>query len=174
MRDRNPVLRDGAMMNQKRKERRSIKLVKPRLQLRLIGIFVGLSALGFLLQALHVALRLSELSGTMPEGGSHLMAVLPELPIEILVFSFGMILPLITAVGIFITHRIAGPVYRFEQHLGQVARGEDPGPCRLRRGDELQDLCEVLNQALEVWRRGQAIAPGPPAAADPTPAKRAG
>jgi len=138
-------------MNHKRKERRKVKLIKPRLQLKLIGVFLGLSALGFLLQALHVAFRLSELASTMPDGGAQLMSVLPELPIEILVFSFGMLLPLILAVGIFITHRIAGPVYRFEQYLGEMARGEAKGPCRLRKGDDLQDLCEVINQAVEVW-----------------------
>ena len=46
------------------KERRRIKLIKPRLQLTLVGVFVGLSGLGFLLQSLHVGLRLSELAST--------------------------------------------------------------------------------------------------------------
>ena len=44
--------------------------------------------------------------------------------------------------------RIAGPVYRFQQHLGAVARGEDVGPCRIRTGDELHSLCETINAAL--------------------------
>ena len=153
-------------MKNKRRERRKVKLIKPRLQLKLIGVFVGLSALGFLLQALHVAFRLSDLAATMPEGGTHLMAVLPALPIEILIFSFGMLLPLITAVGIFITHRIAGPVYRFEQYLTQVARGDDVGPCTLRDGDELQDLCDVINRAVETWKSERAASSPKEVAAD--------
>ena len=46
--------------------RRRIKLIKPRFQLKLVGAFAGLSALGFMLQALHVGLRLSELSAQAP------------------------------------------------------------------------------------------------------------
>ena len=139
-------------MNKHGKERRRIKLIKPRLQLKLIGVFAGLSALGFLMQSLHVGLRLSELAANVPEGGPYLMAVMPELPLEILTVSFGMLLPLTVAVGILVTFRIAGPLYRFEQYLGQVIRGEQVGPCRLREGDELQKLCDLINQATEPVR----------------------
>lgn len=135
--------------------RRRIKLIKPRLQLKLIGVFVGLSALGFLLQSLHVGLRLSELAASVPEGGSYLMAVMPELPIEILLVSFGMLLPLTIAVGILVTFRIAGPVYRFESYLKSVLRGEEIGPCRIRKGDEFQELCELLNQVTAALREQQ-------------------
>lgn len=127
--------------------RRRIKLIKPRLQMKLVGVFVGLSALGFLLQSLHVGLRLSELAASLPEGGSYLMAVMPELPLEILLVSFGMLLPLTVAVGILVTFRIAGPVYRFEKYLEAVIRGEETGPCRIRKGDEFHELCELINQA---------------------------
>jgi len=126
--------------------KRRIKLIKPKLQMKLVGVFVGLSALGFLLQSLHVGLRLSELAANVPEGGTYLMAVMPELPIEILLVSFGMLLPLTIAVGILVTFRIAGPVYRFEKYLKSVIRGEEVGPCRIRKGDEFQELCELINE----------------------------
>jgi len=144
-------------MEQKKKglRNRRIKLIKPRLQLKLVGVFVGLSALGFLLQSLHVGLRLSELAANVPEGGGYLMAVLPELPLEILLVSFGMLLPLTVAVGILVTHRIAGPVYRFEQYLGAVLRGEEAGPCRIRKDDEFQELCELINQVTAQLRESR-------------------
>jgi hypothetical protein len=140
-------------MQNGKKHRRKIKLIKPRLQLKLIGTFVGLSGLGFLLQALHVAHRLSELADSMPEGGDHLLIAMPRLPLEILLFSFGMLLPLTLVVGILVTHRIAGPVHRFEQHLRQVARGEQVGPCRIRKGDELRELCDDINLAIAALQR---------------------
>ena len=121
-----------------------------------MGVFVGLSGLGFLLQSLHVGLRLSELAANVPEGGSYLMAVMPELPLEILLVSFGMLLPLTVAVGILVTFRIAGPVYRFEKYLEQVIRGEEVGPCRIRKGDEFQELCELINQATAAMREARA------------------
>jgi hypothetical protein len=136
--------------------RRRIKLIKPRLQLKLVGVFVGLSALGFLLQSLHVGLRLSELAASIPEGGAYLMAVMPELPVEILLVSFGMLLPLTIAVGILVTFRIAGPIYRFESYIKSVLRGEEVGPCRIRKGDEFQELCELLNQVTAALREQRA------------------
>ena len=141
-----PMTKDHA------RERRRIKLIKPRLQLRLVGVFVGLSALGFLLQSLHVGLRLSELAANVPEGGPYLMAVMPELPLEILAVSFGMLLPLTIAVGIMATFRIAGPVYKFEKYLREVRDGSEIRPCVLREGDELQDLCALINEVTEPIR----------------------
>ena len=148
-------------MKSTHRQRRRIKLVKPRLQLKLVGVFVGLSGLGFLMQSLHVGLRLSELAATVPEGGPYLMAVMPELPLEILAVSFGMLLPLTMAIGILVTFRIAGPLYRFEKYLGDVIRGDEIGPCRLRKGDDLQELCELINKATEPVRiRTTERAPG--------------
>ena len=137
------------------RNRRRIKLIKPRFQLKLIGVFVGLSALGFLLQSLHVGLRLSELAASIPEGGSYVMAVVPQLPLEILTVSFGMLLPLTVAIGILVTFRIAGPVYRFEAYLKSVIEGKEMGPCRIREGDEFTELCELINQATAPLRQSQ-------------------
>jgi hypothetical protein len=139
-------------MKKQKKERRRVKLIKPRLQLKLIGVFVGLSGLGFLLQSLHVGLRLSELAANVPEGGPYLMAVMPELPLEILFVSFGMLLPLTVAVGVMVTFRIAGPVYRFEKYLRDVADKKEVRPCRLRDGDDLQELCALINEVTEPLR----------------------
>lgn len=164
-------------MKPKHRDRRRIKLIKPRMQLRLTGVFLGLSGLGFLLQSLHVGLRLSELAGTLPHDGTFLMAMLPELPVEILLFSFGMLLPLTVAVGILVTFRIAGPVYRFERYLTQVKNGEQPGPCRLRKGDDLQELCELINEVTEPLRQGRESVPADAAAEEervPEPLRAAG
>lgn len=139
------------MKNEKQHKRR-IKIIKPRFQLKLVGTFVGLAALAVLLQAVLLAHRLVQLSGDLPAGGPYLFDALPGLLGEILLFAFGLVLPLIFAVGVLVTHRIAGPVYRFEQHLRAVARGEDVGPCRIRSGDELVELCELINQAVERLR----------------------
>ena len=142
----------------KKSERRKIKLIKPRLQLRLTGVFLGLSGLGFLLQSLHVGLRLSEVAGRLPSDGTFLMGMLPRLPIEILLFSFGMLAPLTLAVGVLVTFRIAGPVYRFEKYLQEVKSGKQLGPCKLRDGDELQELCTLINEVTEPLRRERTFA----------------
>jgi methyl-accepting chemotaxis protein len=47
--------------------------------------------------------------------------------------------------SIFITHKIAGPVYRFKQDLAEVFRGNLDISIRLRKKDDLKDLADSLN-----------------------------
>ena len=126
-------------------------LPKRSLQLRLVASFVGMSTLALIIQFMMLGLRLSDLAG---QGGSEeFIAELPSFLLSVLALSFGVLLPLTVMVGIVTTFRIAGPIYRFEQYLGQVIRGEANGPCRIRDNDQLQDLCDLLNRGLETARR---------------------
>ena len=88
----------------------------------------------------------------MEGAGGQLAAEVPRVMLEVLTFSLVILLPVIFAFGILLTFRIAGPVYRFEQYLGSVARGEQLGPCKIRDGDELQNLCDAINAATEPLR----------------------
>jgi methyl-accepting chemotaxis protein len=145
------------------KIKRRIKLIKPRLQIRLTLTFVGMAAMSLVLQFLLFLARFSEVAASLPEDGGLLLDKLESVLIGVVATSALLFLPLIFAVGILTTFKIAGPVYRFERHLEQIARGEEPGACRLREGDELQDLCEMLNRALatlEARRRAVELEAG--------------
>ncbi len=131
------------------KYKRRIKLIQPSLQLKLIGTFMGLSALALLLQFLMFTTKVSEVAAEMPEDGALLLSAMQDMTWQVLALSFGMLLPLIFLVGVLVTFRWAGPLYRFKQHLGRIAMGERPGHCKIRKGDELQDFCDVLNQATD-------------------------
>jgi hypothetical protein len=41
-------------------------------------------------------------------------------------------------------------------YLTELASGANPKPCRIRDGDELQDLCELMNRATEPLRRTES------------------
>lgn len=143
-------------MPQPKKYRRRRKLIKPRLQLKLVFTFAGISMLAFLLQYLLLARELTQFASRLPSGGDELMAGAPQMLTQVLLTSFGVLLPVIFTVGIFVTFRIAGPVYRFEQYLGQIQSGEAQTPCKLRDGDELNELCEVINAATKPLREANA------------------
>jgi len=72
--------------------------------------------------------------------------------------SFGLVLPLILWISILATQRVAGPVYHFERFLGDVLAGSATKPCKLRDGDQLKELCELLNRATEAQRAHNAAA----------------
>lgn len=140
----------------KRRVRRQ-KLPLPGLQWKLIGAFVALSAVSMLLQYVLISTRLSQLIAVMPMGSEYFAGELPRTLLMILVLSLSVLLPTSAAIGVLITFRWAGPLQRFHIHLRQVAAGVDPGPCKLREKDELQELCQLLNQAIESARSGKPV-----------------
>lgn len=131
---------------------RRVKLVQPRLQLKLVGSFVGLAVLAMLLQFLVLGARISRAASALPEGGIELAERVPGMLLSVLALSFVVLLPVIVAFGVMITFRIAGPIHRFEEYLADVARGEDIGPCRIRDEDELHELCDRINDAVDSLR----------------------
>ena len=61
----------------------------------------------------------------------------------------GLIVALIAAWSIFITHRIAGPLYRFDQCFKQITSGDLTVRGRLRKGDEAGELMMSFNTMAE-------------------------
>jgi len=54
----------------------------------------------------------------------------------------------ITMVSAYLFHRVAGPVYRIEQHMKDVIDGHPVTPLRFRDGDQLVSLADTYNQLL--------------------------
>jgi hypothetical protein len=54
--------------------------------------------------------------------------------------------------SIFISHKIAGPLYRFNLIFKAIKEGNVPTPTRLRKGDYLYSEMENINQMLEGLR----------------------
>jgi hypothetical protein len=136
-------------------QRRSRKLVKRGIQLRLAWVFAGLSVVCLLTQWLLFTSVLANAAHRMPVGGDYLLDLIPSLLFRSLLFSVLVALPVTLLAGIQATFRISGPIYRFEEYLRGVVRGTQLGPCRIRQGDALPELCELINQATEPLRRRQ-------------------
>jgi methyl-accepting chemotaxis protein len=132
--------------------KRRIKLIQPRLQLKLTGWFLSVTAIGMLLQYLLLGFFLTQLAVQLPGQGAYVVSQADKMLLQSLGLSFVLVLPLTVAVGILVTFKVAGPVYRFEKHLQSIAQGEDVGPCRIRKGDELQELCRRINAAVDALR----------------------
>ncbi len=69
--------------------------------------------------------------------------------------SFAVFLLTLTAMGIYITHRVVGPVFRMKHLLGEVAAGRLVFDRGLREGDELQDLYAVFKDMVVAMRERQ-------------------
>ena len=49
-------------------------------------------------------------------------------------------------VVLYVSHKIAGPLFRFEKDLSEIAQGDLTKVIRLRRKDEVKDMAETLNR----------------------------
>lgn len=55
---------------------------------------------------------------------------------------------LFNIVAVVLSHRIAGPLYRLQKHLREVAAGKPPNDVNFRKGDLYQDLAEASNELM--------------------------
>jgi len=132
--------------------KRTKKLINSSLQLKMIAVFMGIAATTSLFQVVLLNGALTSLAREMPEAGDQLLRQLPRIMLSNVGLTVGVLVPLMFAVGLLLTHRIAGPAYRMKIHCQAVTRGEAKGPCRIRKDDELWDLCDALNEALDAAR----------------------
>lgn len=123
----------------------------------MIGAF---AAVGCIVMGLLVMLLARELldftSGLSGTANEELALALPSLLLRTSVLGVIIVGPLVLATGTLLTFRIAGPIYRFERFLSAVAEGRETQPCSLRRGDELRELCELINAATASARTANA------------------
>jgi methyl-accepting chemotaxis protein len=60
-----------------------------------------------------------------------------------------VLIPAAAVFSIYLTHRLAGPLFRIEQTARELIRGNLALRIRLRKGDELHELAGLLNEALD-------------------------
>ena len=64
----------------------------------------------------------------------------------------GAVILLFGAVSIYITHKIAGPLYRLKKSLYMIKEGNLNVKVKLRKGDDLKDLAEHVNMLVDTFR----------------------
>lgn len=69
-----------------------------------------------------------------------------EVVIWSLVGGLALMVVLIGLLGIYFTHKVAGPVYKMKRLLKKVGQGSLRVEARLRKGDELQDFFDAFTQ----------------------------
>ena len=124
---------------------RRIKVVDGRFQYRMIAISLTIIVLGLLLFAGVTALYyvLARAGGKAPNP-EILLVILPPLLLNDLA-----IMIMVIVIGLFTSHRIAGPVYRIAVDIDRALSGERGVRVSLRRQDALADFAEKVNQLLE-------------------------
>lgn len=129
-------------------------LVNKGFQLKYIGLILALTFLTAALCSYVVyytaMINLGEkLANVYPQG--RLVSIVKIVNFRILL-SIIFVTPLITIVGILLSHKIAGPIFRMEAFMKNMASGDLTSRLTLRQGDELMELAENIDSLGEVLR----------------------
>ena len=128
------------------------KFVRRDIQLKLTLWFAAISAFALVFQ---FVLMLNTMSGISAEASNaaNQQQIFLDAALKTLGLSLGVVLPLTVVVGVLTTFRIAGPIYRFTEFLKETRAGKRPADCVIRKGDELQDFVQLLNEVTQPLRR---------------------
>jgi len=148
------------------KHSRKKKLVKSRLQLRLIAVFLAIACASMLFQVVVLNWSLLRFARDLGVESNELLTGLPALLLVNVGITGLVLIPTMLVIGIQVTHRIAGPIHNFEQFLDRIAEGTETGDCKIRKTDELQEFCTKLNRTINILRE-RAEAGSTPSADEP-------
>ena len=139
-------------MNQRKR-----KLIEPRIQWKFAATYLQMAGIAAMVQSLVACYFLNRFAGELTHDGLAFRTELPVLLGKSFLVTFVLMTPMMLGVGIYSTFKIAGPIWRFRQYLTSLKSGEVYQPCTLRRSDELQDFCELLNDATAPLRVNEPV-----------------
>ncbi len=144
------------MLGEKHPYKRRQLYVKKGFQFRFILKFCILVSLGSLFST---GLFLLFSQGTLTSSFQDSRLVIENTALAVLpavLYTNVITLILITmgtvVVTLFISHKIAGPLFRFERELKGIAEGDLTTKIRLREKDQISDVAESLNCAVSALR----------------------
>ncbi|TDJ79807.1 MAG: hypothetical protein E2O39_00350 [Planctomycetota bacterium] len=125
--------------------RRKTKLIKPWLQIQIGLGCLAIAAIVVVVQGVNLSHSLMRVAGDLPSEGALVLTRMSGIITSNILFTLALLTPLLIAVGVLLTFRIAGPLHRIETYLEAVLAGKEKRPCSLRTGDSLQELCSLVN-----------------------------
>ena len=126
--------------------KRSVFLINPRFQLRFSFILAGVVFLASLVYPLVFVDFLEAFASRTDANSSEAFSDLLILLVPIQLLSSAVIFFLC----IFMTHTIAGPLYKLKAHLSQIREGEAAvSDLKFRRWDEFHDVAEEVSLFLD-------------------------
>lgn len=143
-----------AQGEQVKKFRRLRYFISARYQLKYIGIillcmFFSVAICAFTVYFTGTSMFAEKLSNVYPQGRlvSFLGIVNRNIAANML-----LLIPIIALVALYLSHKIAGPVYRIERYLTDMAAGKLTAHIKLRKGDELVSVADKINELTDSLR----------------------
>lgn len=128
-------------------KRRTI-FIKKSLQLRYMLMIIFSVLIGLGIMAFELTVTLDEIFDRYPV----LVQPLYENLLPIMTgfaYKLSLYVLCVVVISALVSHKMAGPVYRFEQVCKAIAKGDYSQRVHLRKGDQLMELQDAFNQMMD-------------------------
>jgi hypothetical protein len=134
-----------------RKNQRKQKLIRNDVQLKVVFITLFVASLVLLInfQLSFAALWSLQSEITANTSVTLMLETIRRSLVSKFLVTVAVAIPLAAAVGILYSFKFSGPIHRFKLHFQNLWTGRWDQPCRLRTGDDLVDVCDALNSAVD-------------------------
>lgn len=134
--------------------KRSVFLINPRFQLKFSLIVCFVILIPTLIYPLIIYDFFDLLAKNAPEVTTKLASAKSDLILYLILIQL-VITVIVLVVFIFLTHRIAGPLYKLKKHLLNIREGADISPLYFRSGDYFHDVADEVSLFLETIQNNQ-------------------
>lgn len=133
---------------EKPKFKRTQYFVAKKFQLKYVGLILMLMfataiMCSYVVYYTSMVLLGEKLASVYPQG--RLMEIIGSVNLRMLLTVL-LMTPIVAIIGIYLSHKIAGPIVRMERFLDTIASGDFRTRIVLRQGDELTGLANAMNR----------------------------
>ncbi|MCC6278350.1 MAG: methyl-accepting chemotaxis protein [Oligoflexia bacterium] len=135
--------------------------IEPKVQLKLVFLLGGIALVSSILICVLAYERIMKLESLYmgyligpvfaPET---FRAIANSLMLRLIIIVSAMSV-VFTLLGVYLTHKLVGPIWKLERELRKVVSGEKIDPIGFRRGDEFRDLPVLINQLVEFYQKNR-------------------
>ncbi len=119
-------------------------LIDRNIQMPLLAYSIGMATLGMAIAIVFFTYSFHFVNFQ----ANYMMAVVFTLGCAIFCYS------LIIVAALYISNKIAGPIYRLHKHMSELYEGKDPGPLKTREDDYFsQELVDKYNQLIQKFHK---------------------
>ena len=138
-------------MAEQRKHIRKRYLLKKRFQLGLtLKVFIALLAVALIVGW---TIYYSIWSTVLSEFGQEKLVLLHRAITGKLIFRLALIMVAVFILSVFVSHKMAGPIFKFEKTLRQLNQGDEVEKIKLRRGDSFKELASEINTLIDKFSK---------------------
>lgn len=133
---------------QKSFQRRTI-FIKKNLQIRYMVLMVTCVLCGLAIMGLELTATLNELFDAYPVLVQPIYDEFVPIVSDFF-YKIAIYVLLVVIISAIVSHKMAGPVYRFEQTCKEISAGDFSKRVHLRKGDQLVELQDAFNHMMDV------------------------